>query len=127
MSQIEFKKISRYDFVIRHTANGGCIVQIGCCEVCFTTPGEMLEALADFYKDPEGMENKYNKFVRTSSNNPIATGHGATPTGHAEYMPDPNNSALRRSGPHTEEYVLLDNSREEPCQDEGKCQGGFHS
>ena len=72
MAEIEFKKISRYEVNIRHAANGGCIVQIGCCEASFTTPGEMLEALADFYKDPEGMEKKYNE-----SNGPCDTGGAA--------------------------------------------------
>ena len=62
MSEIEFKKISRYDVNIRHTANGGCIVQIGCCEASFTTPGEMIRALEEFYKDPDAMEKKYNAF-----------------------------------------------------------------
>ena len=73
MSEIEFKKISRYDVNIRHTANGGCIVQIGCCEASFTTPDEMLKALADFYKDPEGMEKKYN-----ASNGPCDTDGGSS-------------------------------------------------
>lgn len=64
MSEIEFKKISRYDVNIRHTANGGCIVQIGCCEASFTTPGEMIRALEEFYKDPDAMEKKYNHAVK---------------------------------------------------------------
>ena len=58
---INFKRVSRYDINIRHTANAGCVVTVGCFEAAFSTPTEMLKALVEFYKDPEKMEKEYGK------------------------------------------------------------------
>lgn len=57
---MEFKRISNHKIQITHTANGGCIAQVGCGTFAFTKPEEMLEALTEFYKDPQKMEKEYN-------------------------------------------------------------------
>ena len=58
---LEIKVVSGYNINIRHTANGGCIVKVGCCEAAFSTPEEMLQALAEFYDDPKKIEKEYNE------------------------------------------------------------------
>ena len=61
----EFKKASKYDIHIKHTANGGMIVQVGCAEVSFSNWGDMLDAMRDYYSNPERMEKEYNKSSAT--------------------------------------------------------------
>ena len=99
---MEFKRISKYDINIRHTANGGCIVNVGCCEAAFSNSDELIDALTEYYDDPEGMEKKYNAIAIEDGPRNVPTGaigYGAT----RECMPDPDNRALRRSGPHHDE------------------------
>ena len=77
----EFKRASTHNINIRHTANGGCIIKVGCCEAAFTTPDEMLETLADYYKDPDRMEKEYNKKVGPpmETSDPIGHSLGEAP------------------------------------------------
>ena len=63
MSKIKFRSASKYNITIRHTANGGCFVQIGCCELSFSSPNEMLAALKKYYDNPNKMEKEYNKLI----------------------------------------------------------------
>jgi hypothetical protein len=58
--KMQFKRITSHDIRITHSENGGCIVKIGCATFAFSTPDEMLEALKQFYNDPEKMEKEYN-------------------------------------------------------------------
>lgn len=60
---IIFKRISRHKINIRYTVNGGCIAKIGCAELSFSNPADMLEVMKEYYEDPEGMEKKYNAFA----------------------------------------------------------------
>jgi hypothetical protein len=57
---IQFKRASKYDITINHTANGGTIVRIGCAEVSFTNWKDMLIAMKEYYENPEKMETQYN-------------------------------------------------------------------
>jgi hypothetical protein len=57
---VEFKRISYHNINIRHTANGGCIVKVGCGEFSFSKPEDMLEALTQYFDDPKKMEKEYN-------------------------------------------------------------------
>ena len=86
---INFKRISKYDINIRHTANGGCIVNVGCCEASFSNTEDMIEALTEYYKNPDEMEKKYNAFAGPMEDVPSAR----------ECMPEPDNRALRRAEP----------------------------
>jgi hypothetical protein len=61
--KMEFKRITNHDIRITHSENGGCIVKVGCGTFAFSTPDEMLEALKQFYSDPQKMEKEYNRIV----------------------------------------------------------------
>jgi hypothetical protein len=58
--KMEFKKLTNNEIRIRHTANGGLIVKVGCAELAFSGYKMMLEAMEEFYKDPHAMEKEYN-------------------------------------------------------------------
>ena len=79
-NKMEFKRISKYDIIIRHTVNGGCIANIGCCEVSFSNTEDLLDALEDYYANPDEIEKKYNAFSKA---NCIGYAH------EQECMPDP--------------------------------------
>jgi len=57
---MEFKRISNHKIIITHTANEGLIARVGCARLSFSNPETMLEALTEYYTDPEGMEKRYN-------------------------------------------------------------------
>lgn len=57
---MEFNKISNYDINLRHTINGGIIVKVGCAELSFTSPEDMMDVMKQYYEDPKGMEKLYN-------------------------------------------------------------------
>lgn len=57
---MEFKRISNYNINIRHTINGGVIVKVGCAELSFSSPADMMDVMEQYYEDPEGMERLYN-------------------------------------------------------------------
>ena len=90
---ITFKQLSKYDIHIEHTANAGIIVTIGCCKTVFSNPEDLLNGLAQYYNNPEEMEKKYNQVVSPADE---SIGYGI---GYGN-MPQPDNRALRRSGPH---------------------------
>jgi hypothetical protein len=58
---MNFEKISPYDIIIRHTSNGGCIVQVGCGEFSFSSPEDMLDVMKQFYENPQEMIKNYNE------------------------------------------------------------------
>lgn len=108
----EFKRASKHGINIRHTANGGCIIKVGCCEAAFTTPDEMLETLADYYKDPEGMEKEYNAL---DPDGPDVIDTGVEERGCSSG----GNRALRHSP------ISLNQGRQEasePMDDQDKCE-----
>lgn len=88
---IEFKSISNYNINIRHTCNGGCIVNIGCCEACFSNPADMLKALEEYYFNPEDIEKRYNSFTK---NNPVRVDEQSNvpPDIRRTSSPDPDNN-----------------------------------
>jgi hypothetical protein len=61
IKMVNFKKISNHSIRIRHTINGGMIVKVGCAELIFNNYIVMLEAMREFYDDPQKMESAYNK------------------------------------------------------------------
>lgn len=104
---MEFKKISDYDIHIRHTINGGVIVKVGCAELSFSSPEDMMDIMKQYYADPKGMEKEYNsnvglQEVETSHNvneerqpESRAIGHGGSATGRA--LRGPNTEARAES------------------------------
>ena len=73
---MEFKKLSNYDINITHTANGGAILRIGCAEFGFSDHLDMLNALKDYYDNPEEMEKQYNETVQKYFVQPVPTEPG---------------------------------------------------
>jgi hypothetical protein len=116
----EFKKASKHNINIRHTVNGGCIIKVGCCEAAFSTPDEMLETLADYYKDPVGMEKRYNT-SDPDGFGPEATDTGcgtSDPVGHAlGHAPNRVTSVGSSIRDHQIEEAIDDG---ENCEEEGK-------
>lgn len=56
---MKFEKISKYDINIRHTSNGGVIVRIGCAELSFSSPEDMMDVMKQYYENPQEMEKRY--------------------------------------------------------------------
>ena len=62
---MKFKNLIPYDIRIEHTANNAIIVVIGCAKFAFTSPKDMLLALANYYANPDTLEKEYNEFMIT--------------------------------------------------------------
>ncbi len=60
---MELKRISDHRITIRHTINGGIIAKIGCAELSFSSPEDMMDVMKQYYEDPKGMEKKYNEVM----------------------------------------------------------------
>jgi hypothetical protein len=58
---MNFEKISKYDIKIRHTVNGGVIVKVGCAELSFSNPEDMMDVMKQYYENPQEMEKLFNK------------------------------------------------------------------
>jgi len=80
---MEFNKVSNYNIIIRHTINGGCIAKIGCVELSFSSPEDMMDIMKQYYQDPVGMEKEYNSMMSTDE---------------VEGTPDDTGPTLRRGG-----------------------------
>jgi len=59
---MDFRQLAKHDINIKHTVNNGIIVRVGCAELAFTSPKDMLLKLADFYADPEKAEKEFIEF-----------------------------------------------------------------
>jgi hypothetical protein len=46
---------------IRATANDGYIVNVGCTNFAYTSKNKMIEDLSEYIRDPQGVEEEYNK------------------------------------------------------------------
>lgn len=60
---MEFKNPLPYEINISGSANGGFIVQVGCCTCTFSDKNTMLAAIEDYTNDPKKMEEAYNESV----------------------------------------------------------------
>lgn len=58
---VEFKTAMPREINIRPTANGGFIVQTGCCTLCFADNQSLVAGLRQYLDDPEGHEKRYNE------------------------------------------------------------------
>jgi len=119
---LEFKRISKYEIYIRHTINGGCIVNIGCCEISFSNSDDMIDALKEYYSDPDGMEKKYNL---VASNINIPTPESYSPrknyrTAEERCSLEPANLSLRvdRPGPQFNESTTDTSDCDEDCKED---------
>jgi hypothetical protein len=62
-----------YDIQITPTVNGGCIVNVGCVQLSYSTPARMLIDLKKYLADPQGYEKAYNECNKTrGSGNALA-------------------------------------------------------
>ena len=57
---IKFQKASKHDIHIQHTINGGMIVKIGCAKLSFSDYETMMDAMAEYYRDPDEVVKVYN-------------------------------------------------------------------
>ncbi len=96
---MEFGQISKHNIRIRHTVNGGIIAKVGCAELSFSNPKDMMDLMKQYYEDPEGMEKKYNASIGTTD----AEAEAPTPRHHEdqeedtmEDRPQPNRAVLTR-------------------------------
>lgn len=58
---MEFKSKPMRDIHIRPTANGGFLVAVGCAQFAYTVEENLISDLADYIRDPKGVEEEYNK------------------------------------------------------------------
>ena len=65
---MKFEKISKYDINIRHTVNGGVIVRVGCAELSFSNPEDMIDVMKQYYENPQEMEKKY---IQSNASHPV--------------------------------------------------------
>jgi len=86
---IEFKNPLPYDIKISGSANGGFILQAGCCTCTFTDKNTMLAAIEDYINDPKGVEEKYNEAMRHARPQVVESGGNALAMGRT--MPEPMN------------------------------------
>jgi len=57
---MEFGRLGR-QMEIEPTANKGFILRVGCAVLVFTDYQDLLDALAEYWSDPEAVEKKYNE------------------------------------------------------------------
>lgn len=69
---MEFKRMSKYDINITHTANGGMIVRVGCATLSFSNPEDMMDAMKQYYENPDGMEKQFNVISSQDVPQPVA-------------------------------------------------------
>jgi hypothetical protein len=78
-SNMELKRISKHDINIRHTVNGGMVVNVGCAVLSFSSPEDMIDAMKQYYDNPDEMERKYY-----ATSGPIAEATDTEPGTYAE-------------------------------------------
>lgn len=105
---ITFGRVSNYDINIRHTVNGGCIGKIGCAELSFSSPTDMLEVMKEYYEDPEKMEKQYNVSIGQDIEGPYED-EGSDRPQVAETAEGPNRAL--REGEETRQESRLRGSR----------------
>lgn len=56
---MELGKLFDHDIRVSPSANKGIIVDIDCARFCYSSPGEFLKALGEFFQDPKKWEKEY--------------------------------------------------------------------
>lgn len=64
---IEFREAIPYTITIKSAANGSYIVRAGCVTLCFNNGQMLVEALAEYLKNPKGVEERYNDSRKNTS------------------------------------------------------------
>jgi len=57
---MEFGRLGR-QMEIEPTVNKGFILRVGCAVLAFTDYNDLLNALAEYWSDPEAVEKQYNE------------------------------------------------------------------
>jgi hypothetical protein len=73
-TEIKVELAFPYDIRIIPTVNGGCIVNLGCAQLSYSTPARMIIDLKKYLAEPEKYEKAYyecNK-IRPSGSNALA-------------------------------------------------------
>ena len=84
---MEFKSKPMRHIDIRVTANGGYLVQVGCAQFAYTVEEDMISDLADYIRDPKGVEEQYNKHYKAYDEEPIR-GRPVAPRSLGEMVPE---------------------------------------
>jgi len=63
---MEFKKAISYEINISPTPNNGFIVKVGCATLAFSDWRDLINALTEYFKDPEGVEKEYQSKIQPS-------------------------------------------------------------
>jgi len=92
-----------YDINIVPTVNGGCIVNVGCARLSYSTPASMLTDLKKYLADPQGHEKAYNECsknrgaeVASETPRPSVIGSGRTHEEIPEQPKQPEAQENRR-------------------------------
>ncbi len=56
---MEFKRVINHRIEIAASANGGYVVNVGCCALVYTEPEQLIRDLGNFLRDPKGLEREY--------------------------------------------------------------------
>lgn len=70
-----------YEINIIPTVNGGCIVNVGCARLSYSTPARMLTDLKKYLADPEEYEKAFNECNKPP---PHSAGLNTMNTAHIE-------------------------------------------
>lgn len=61
---MEFKQKPMRTIEIRATANGGYLVNVGCTNFAYEDEEKMIADLGEYIRDPQGVEEQYNKHFK---------------------------------------------------------------
>lgn len=64
-AEIKLELAFPFDIQITPTVNGGCIVNVGCAQLSYSTPARMLIDLKKYLADPKGYEKAYMECNKT--------------------------------------------------------------
>lgn len=72
-TEIKLELAFPFDITIIPTVNGGCIVNVGCARLSYSTPARMLIDLKKYLADPKGYEKAYNECNKPPQDSEVAS------------------------------------------------------
>jgi hypothetical protein len=88
---LEFKLAFPYEVHIIPTVNGGVIARCGCAELSFSSTNKLLQAMREYFADPEGSEKAYYEARKVSQ--PATLAGGVTEDPPEETASEPVDAA----------------------------------
>lgn len=71
-TEIKLELAFPYKITINPTVNGGCIVNVGCARLSYSTPARMLTDLKKYLADPQGYEQAFYECNKIRGENTLA-------------------------------------------------------